>query len=208
MIHSTATVILPHIENNAVYDMFDHKPIRSPPIRRLRTATTSRHRPAACSTLVEGAQLRRSRPSRPGKSPRKPKSTPSFVPQLRFRISNAIRCIVMAASITWCSPSRMSTPPQALRRTACEPPRPARRNGWPRWSLRCSIATAAASTSHRRNQHTILWIEDAGRAHPDVSVHGAFSTRFTPVSGAADPINMSCGAKRAARVCLGRCRRS
>ena len=42
--------------------------------------------------------------------------------------------------------------------------------------------------------HTILWIEDAGRAHPDVSIHGAYSTRFTPVSGAADPINMSSGA--------------
>jgi prepilin-type processing-associated H-X9-DG protein len=27
-----------------------------------------------------------------------------------------------------------------------------------------------------------------------VAVHGAFSTRFTPVSGAADPINMSSGA--------------
>jgi prepilin-type processing-associated H-X9-DG protein len=42
--------------------------------------------------------------------------------------------------------------------------------------------------------HTFLWIEDAGRAHPDVSTFGAYSSRFTPVSGAADPINMSSGA--------------
>jgi prepilin-type processing-associated H-X9-DG protein len=41
--------------------------------------------------------------------------------------------------------------------------------------------------------HTILWIEDAGRSHPEVDQFGAFSTRFTPVSGAADPINNSTG---------------
>jgi prepilin-type processing-associated H-X9-DG protein len=41
--------------------------------------------------------------------------------------------------------------------------------------------------------HTILWIEDAGRAHPDVSTFGAYSSRFSPVSSPADPINMSSG---------------
>jgi prepilin-type processing-associated H-X9-DG protein len=41
---------------------------------------------------------------------------------------------------------------------------------------------------------TILWIEDAGRSHPDVSTFGAYSTRNTPVSGAADPINNASGA--------------
>lgn len=41
--------------------------------------------------------------------------------------------------------------------------------------------------------NTILWIEDAGRAHPNVSNFGAYSSRFTPVSNAADPINMSTG---------------
>jgi prepilin-type processing-associated H-X9-DG protein len=40
---------------------------------------------------------------------------------------------------------------------------------------------------------TLLWIEDAGRSHPEVSNYGAFSSRFTPVSGAADPINMQTG---------------
>jgi prepilin-type processing-associated H-X9-DG protein len=43
------------------------------------------------------------------------------------------------------------------------------------------------------SSNTILWIEDAGRSHPDVSIFGAYSTRFTPVSGAADPINMASG---------------
>jgi prepilin-type processing-associated H-X9-DG protein len=38
-----------------------------------------------------------------------------------------------------------------------------------------------------------MWIEDAGRSHPDVDVYGAYSHRFTPVSSAADPINMASG---------------
>jgi prepilin-type processing-associated H-X9-DG protein len=42
--------------------------------------------------------------------------------------------------------------------------------------------------------YTIMWIEDASRAHPEVGIHGAFSSRFTPVSSAADPINMQSGA--------------
>jgi prepilin-type N-terminal cleavage/methylation domain-containing protein/prepilin-type processing-associated H-X9-DG protein len=41
--------------------------------------------------------------------------------------------------------------------------------------------------------NTIMWIEDAGRSHPDVENYGAYSARFTPVSGAADPINMESG---------------
>lgn len=41
--------------------------------------------------------------------------------------------------------------------------------------------------------NTILCVEDAGRAHPSVSSFGALSTRKTPVSGAADPVPMSSG---------------
>jgi prepilin-type processing-associated H-X9-DG protein len=43
------------------------------------------------------------------------------------------------------------------------------------------------------SSNTIMWIEDAGRSQPDVENYGAYSTRFTPVSGAADPINMQSG---------------
>ncbi len=41
--------------------------------------------------------------------------------------------------------------------------------------------------------NTILCIEDAGRANPNVAVFGSLSTRNTPVSGAADPLPMSTG---------------
>lgn len=41
--------------------------------------------------------------------------------------------------------------------------------------------------------NTVMIIEDAGRAHPNVAAFGSLSTRFTPVSSAADPINMSTG---------------
>jgi prepilin-type N-terminal cleavage/methylation domain-containing protein len=36
--------------------------------------------------------------------------------------------------------------------------------------------------------NTIMMIEDAGRAHPSVAQFGSLSTRFTPVSSAADPM--------------------
>ena len=86
---------------------------------------------------------------------------------------------------------RPGSPTYGMRTT----PSPVPPNGKARLSLRCSIAKAAASIeSPTEPASTILWIEDAGRAHPDVSIHGAYSTRFTPVSGAADPINMSSGA--------------
>jgi prepilin-type N-terminal cleavage/methylation domain-containing protein/prepilin-type processing-associated H-X9-DG protein len=41
--------------------------------------------------------------------------------------------------------------------------------------------------------NTILCVEDAGRAHPNVATFGALSNRKTPVSGAANPIPMSSG---------------
>ncbi len=39
--------------------------------------------------------------------------------------------------------------------------------------------------------NTILCMEDAGRAHPNVGSFGALSSRKTPVSSAADPVAMS-----------------
>lgn len=41
--------------------------------------------------------------------------------------------------------------------------------------------------------YTILCIEDAGRAHPDIPRFGSFSTRKSPSYNQADPINMSNG---------------
>jgi prepilin-type N-terminal cleavage/methylation domain-containing protein/prepilin-type processing-associated H-X9-DG protein len=43
------------------------------------------------------------------------------------------------------------------------------------------------------SSNTIMWIEDAGRSHPEVSPYGALSTRFTPVSSPVDPIDMASG---------------
>jgi prepilin-type N-terminal cleavage/methylation domain-containing protein len=57
--------------------------------------------------------------------------------------------------------------------------------------LNCDGGGFARATDGASN--TIMWIEDAGRAHPDVENYGAFSSRFTPVSNAADPVNMLTG---------------
>ena len=57
--------------------------------------------------------------------------------------------------------------------------------------LNCDGGGFARVTDGTAN--TILCIEDAGRAHPSVGNFGALSSRNTPVSTAADPINMSSG---------------
>ena len=86
-------------------------------------------------------------------------------------------------------------PRRAPRRTACEQ-RPAGSDEWKSQVVAPMLDCDGGGFKRVTDgtSHTILWIEDAGRAHPDVSSFGAYSSRFTPVSGAADPINMSSGA--------------
>lgn len=52
--------------------------------------------------------------------------------------------------------------------------------------LSCENQTLAATVDGTSN--TILCIEDAGRAHPNVGMFGALSARVGPVSGPADPV--------------------
>ena len=57
--------------------------------------------------------------------------------------------------------------------------------------LDCEGGKLASSTDGTSN--TLLSIEDAGRAHPNVAKFGALSARKTPVSSPAFPVNMSSG---------------
>jgi prepilin-type processing-associated H-X9-DG protein len=57
--------------------------------------------------------------------------------------------------------------------------------------LDCEGSKLASSTDGTSN--TLMSIEDAGRAHPNVAKFGALSTRKTPVSSPAFPVNMSTG---------------
>jgi len=57
--------------------------------------------------------------------------------------------------------------------------------------LDCEGSRLASTTDGTSN--TVMVIEDAGRAHPNVTLFGALSTRFTPVSTPAFPVNMQTG---------------
>ncbi|MCI0335850.1 MAG: DUF1559 domain-containing protein [Planctomycetes bacterium] len=195
MIHSTATIILPYIEQTAVYDMFDQK---TDPIAAYGATPSGEAFKTTTGCLLHAKSKGRNYddPAHPsGQIAAKAKIDAFICPSVP--ISNAERdpihsyggidYMVLALSDI---DGRPGSPTYGMRTT------PAGSDEWKSQvvgpMLDCNgggINRVTDGTSH-----TILWIEDAGRAHPDVSGHGAYSSRFTPVSGAADPINMSSGA--------------
>jgi len=64
--------------------------------------------------------------------------------------------------------------------------------------LSCENQTLAATIDGTSN--TILCIEDAGRANPTVGLFGALSARVSPVSGQADPVAWSGGSSGGRRM--------
>jgi prepilin-type N-terminal cleavage/methylation domain-containing protein/prepilin-type processing-associated H-X9-DG protein len=195
MIHSTATQILPHIEQTTAYDMFDHK-------TNSITAYSATAQGDAFKTST-GCLLHRNAKGRNYDDPAHPSGQVAAKSKIdtficpSVPISNlerdpvhsygGIDYMVLALSDV---DARRGSSTYGMR---TQP------SGSPEWlaqvvapMLNCEGGGFNRVTDGTSS--TILWIEDAGRAHPEVSIHGAFSTRFTPVSGAADPINMSSGA--------------
>lgn len=64
--------------------------------------------------------------------------------------------------------------------------------------LSCENQTLASTVDGTSN--TILCIEDASRAHPSVALFGALSARVSPVSGQADPVAWSGGSSGGRRM--------
>ncbi len=195
MIHSTATMILPYIEQTTVYDMFDHK---ADPIA-LYAATPSGDAfktPTGCLLHRKSRGRNYDDPAHPtGQVAAKSKIDTFICPSVPLAREErdpvhgygGIDYMVVALSDI---DARAGSPTYGMRTTP---------SGSPEWlsqvvgpMLDCDVQNLKRVTDG--TSHTIMWIEDAGRAHPDVSDFGAYSHRFTPVSGAADPINMSSGA--------------
>jgi prepilin-type N-terminal cleavage/methylation domain-containing protein/prepilin-type processing-associated H-X9-DG protein len=195
MIHSTATLILPHIEQTTVYDMFDTKTnaitayAATPSGDAFKTSTGCLlHRNSKGRNYDDPAH-------RSGQVAAKTKidtficpSTPiSNLERDPVHSYGGIDYMVLALSDI---DSRPGSSTYGMR---TQP------SGSPEWlsqvvapMLDCEGGGFNRVTDG--SSSTILWIEDAGRAHPDVDIHGAYSTRFTPVSSAADPINNASGA--------------
>ncbi len=193
MIHSTATYILPYIEQSAVYDMFDHT--TNPVTAYSATPDGNNYKTGTGCVLHRLAKGRNyDDPAHPkGQQAAKSKIDSFICPSTP--ISNLERDPVHGyggVDYMVLALSDVNSTPGAGYGTRTTPA------GSPAWleqvvapMLDCEGGGFKRITDGASK--TILWIEDAGRAHPDVSIHGAYSTRFTPVSGAADPINMSSG---------------
>src|SRR5688572_20233913 len=185
IIHSTATLILPYIEQTVVYDLFDHK---SDPI----AAYAATPQGDAFKTSTGCLLHRRSKgrnyddPAHPsGQIAAKTKIDTFICPTTP--ISNLERdpvhgyggvdYMVLALSDVDSMPGSAT---YGMRTT------PAGSAAWLSQVVAPMLDCEGGGFNRVSDgtSHTILWIEDAGRAHPDVSAHGAYSSRFTPVSGA------------------------
>lgn len=194
MIHSVATVILPYIEQTTVYDMFDHK---TDPIAAYGATPSGDAFKTSTGCLLHRKSRGRNYddPAHPsGQVAAKTKIDTFLCPSTPVTSGErdpvhgygAVDYMIVALSEV---DGRTGSSTYGMRTTP---------SGSDEWKsqvvgpmLNCDGGGFKRVTDGASN--TILWIEDAGRSHPEVSVFGAFSTRFTPVSSAADPINMSSG---------------
>lgn len=194
MIHSTPTQILPFIEQAAVYNMFDHN---SNPLT-LYSATASGTgflTPTGCLLHRNAKGRNYDDPAFPAGQQAAKASIPAFIcpstpldnagrdPVHRY---GGIDYMFVALSDV---DSRPGSATFGMRTPSA---------GSAAWlsqvvggMLNCEGGGFGRVTDGTSN--TILCVEDASRAHPSVGTFGAFSSRNTPVTSAADPINMLTG---------------
>ena len=192
MIHSTATLLLPYIEQIAVYNMFDHNFTNYAAAPYSMNATTR--------TTSTGCILHRNAKGRAYDDPTHPSgqlaakaNIPAFVcpstpvgPESRDPVHRYGVWDYMFIDLTDINEDRTNTALFGERTIPTGPSNPVWVAQTRTGMLTCDNGTFARVTDGTSN--TILCIEDAGRAHPSVGVFGSLSERFTPVSGAADPI--------------------
>jgi prepilin-type N-terminal cleavage/methylation domain-containing protein len=194
MIHSTATYILPYIEQATVYNLFDTS--TDPKIAYSATPSGDAFvTPTGCLLHRYAKGRNYDDPAHPnGQRAAKAKIDTFICPSApegndaRDPVHGygGIDYMVVALSDV---DARVGSPTYGMRTPG---------SGSDDWKsqvvapmLNCDGGGMGRVTDGSSN--TIMWIEDAGRAHPDVPEYGAYSNRFTPVSGAADPINMASG---------------
>jgi prepilin-type N-terminal cleavage/methylation domain-containing protein len=195
MIHSVATYILPYIEQQAIYDKFDTR--SDPAVVYSATVIASGALQTSTGCLIHPDARGRSYddPAHPSGQLAAKSRIETFVCPTTPITSDArdpvhaygpIDYMIVALSDV---DARESSATYGMRTPG---------SGSEEWKgqvvaplLNCDGGTFGRVIDGASN--TIMWIEDAGRSHPDVEVYGAYSTRFTPVSGAADPINMASG---------------
>jgi prepilin-type N-terminal cleavage/methylation domain-containing protein len=196
MIHSVATYILPFIEQQAIYDKFDTETNPQTAYSATVTANGALQTGTGCLIHPDAKGRNYDDPAHPaGQLAAKTKVDTFICPTTPIPNDSrdpihgygGIDYMIVALSDV---DTREGSATYGMRTPG---------SGSEDWKtqvvaplLNCDGGGFARVTDGASN--TIMWIEDAGRSHPDVENYGAFSTRFTPVSSAADPINMASGA--------------
>ena len=193
MIHSTATQLLPYMEQTAVYNLFNHDAVPFTLTQYAAAASGANFLTATgCLLHAKARGLNYDDPTHPNGQLAAQTNIPSFVcpstPVTGRDPNNYGAWDYMFIDLTDIDETVGSA-------TFGERTQPTGSAAWlaqvRAGMLNCEGGGLARVTDGTSN--TILCIEDAGRAHPNVGVYGALSTRKTPVSGAAHPLNMSTG---------------
>lgn len=196
MIHSTATLILPYIEQQAVYDAFDHSTNSFAAYGATFDSSTG------IWTTPSGAQLHKNAKGRAYNDPAHPTGALAAKTNIRTFVcpSTAIGrsardpvhgygpwdyMFIALSDID-------ARPASATFRQRTTP------SGSAAWvsqvvpgMLNCDNGTFASVTDGTSN--TFLCVEDASRSHPSVGKFGAFSSRVSPVQSPIDPIQGQSG---------------
>lgn len=191
LVHSTATFILPFIEQGNVYNMFNHDANS----RTVYQADSTGRTPTGCLLHTSSRGLAYDDRSHPtGQIAARSKISTYICPstplgaEARDPVHGYGGFDYMFVAITDIDERAISATFGA--RTPLTPA--AEYQGQQRKGmLTCDGTSFGHITDGTSN--TILCLEDAGRAHPNVASFGSYSARNTPVTGAADPINMASG---------------
>lgn len=193
-IHSTATMLLPYIEQIAVYNLFDHT-FTDYTLSPYGMNATTRLTSTGCLLHKNAKGKAYDDPTHPNGQIAAKTNIPAFVcpstpagPESRDPVHRYGVWDYMFIDLT----DIMETAGDPLFGERTQP------TGSAAWlaQVRQGMLTCDNGGFGRvidGTSNTILCVEDAGRAHPNVGTFGSLSTRKTPVSGAADPIAMSTG---------------
>lgn len=194
MIHSTATQLLPYIEQIAVYNMFNHD--ANPAVAYGASPNGGAFvTPTGCLLHPQAKGLAYDDPNHPSGQVAAKTQIPTFIcpttpisplardPQAGYGVWD-----YMFIDLTDIDEDPSSA-------TFGERTQPTGTAAWKAQvrsgMLTCDGGGIARVTDGTSN--TLLCVEDAGRAHPSVAMFGSLSARKTPVSGAADPVPMQSG---------------
>ncbi len=195
MIHSTPTLLLPFIEQTNVYNLLNHD--ADPKVAYRATASGAAFlTPTGCLLHKDARGLAYDDRNHPSGQTAAKTSIATFLCPSAPLSGNASRDPVHGYGgfdymfIALSDVDERSTSATFGARTPTTPTatwQSQAKSGM----LSCDGGSFGRVTDGTSN--TVLCFEDAGRAHPNVASFGSFSTRFTPVSNAADPINMQTG---------------